>query len=111
MNRNHRSRTRSQTNSQRSGCTLDELMVILFVLAGLLFGPRIGWNLAGGSGTLGHILGAALGGLGGFVAGVLGGIGFAALLELLEKLPKWEPDAGSAQPAPEAKGWQIPEWW
>ena len=103
-------RTRRQSRRRRSGCTLDELTAILFALAGLLFGPRIGWILAGDSGTLGHILGAAVGIIGGIGLGVLGGIGFAVLTELHQKFPKWEPDASPARPEPEAKRWEIPEW-
>lgn len=84
-------------------------MLILFVLAGLLFGPRIGWKLAGESGTLGHILGAVLGSFAGFVAGVLGACGFALLTEALAKLP-WNRNPRPAPPKPKTKGRDIPEW-
>jgi hypothetical protein len=70
---------------RRAGCTLDELMVMLFAFGGLLLGAQLGWRLGGAYGSLGRMGVAIGGGLGGLVAGIFGGIGFVILGDALEK--------------------------
>ena len=68
--------------SRRSGCTLEEFLVMLCAFEGIVTGMLWGGQFGSRHASVGTILGGIGGGVGGFVLGLFGGIG---LLDSLDK--------------------------
>ncbi len=76
---------RDRTVRGRSGCTLNELMVMLAALLGMLIGAERGGHFGASHGIVGRILGGIGGGIGGLVLGIVAGLAYTLLLDAMQR--------------------------